>query len=138
VRITYSNGQIAEDLSNITSPQKFCDELEAGIKEMFRVLKPGRFCAILVGDTRKAQHYVPLSYFVMQKFLQNGFILKEEIIKGQHNCTFSRRWGSRAKEYKFYLIMHEHLFVFRKPAQNEDLSRLRWSMIPAGLDSIIK
>lgn len=136
--VTYSNGKIEGDLSNITSPQKFCDEIDLGIKEMYRVLKPDRFCAILIGDTRKAQHYVPLSYFVLQKFLQNGFILKEEIIKGQHNCTYSKRWLIRAKEYKFYLIMHEHLFVFRKPKRGENLSRVRWSMIPKGANSIIK
>ncbi len=136
--VTYSNGKIEGDLSNITSPQKFCDEIELGINEMFRVLKPDHFCAILIGDTRKAQHYVPLSHFVLQKFLQNAFILKEEIIKGQHNCTFSKRWLTRAKEYKFYLIMHEHLFVFRKPRTRENLSRVRWSMIPEGADSVVK
>lgn len=136
--VTYSNGKIEQDLSNITSPQKFCNELEPGIKEMYRVLKPNHYCAILIGDTRRSQHYVPLSFFVLQKFLQNGFVLKEEIIKGQHNCTYSNRWLTRSKEYKFYLIMHEHLFVFRKPKDNEDLSRIRWSMIPKGAKNIIK
>ncbi|MCD6599369.1 MAG: hypothetical protein J7L19_02195, partial [Dehalococcoidia bacterium] len=83
-----------------------------------------------------AQHYVPLSHFVLQKFLQNGFALKEEIIKGQHNCVYSTRWVRSAKQYGFYLIMHEHLFVFRKPSTNEDLSRIRWSIIPRELNSI--
>jgi len=130
--VTYSDGKIEGDLSNISSPNKFCIELEYGIKEMFRVIKPNHYCAILIGDTRKGQHYVPLSYMVMNKFLQNGFVLKEEIIKSQHNCTYSRRWESKAKRYKFYLIMHEHLFVFRKPNKDEDLSRIRWSMVPTG------
>ncbi len=136
--VTYSKGKIKEDLSNISSPQKFCNELDVGIKEMYRVLKPNHYCAVLIGDTRKAQHYVPLSHFVLQKFLQNGFALKEEIIKGQHNCVFSNRWIARAKEYKFYLIMHEHLFVFRKPKVNEDLSRIRWSTIPKNTNNIIE
>jgi len=136
--VTYSNGNIEGDLSNITSPQKFCNELDLGIKEMYRVLKPDHYCAILIGDTRKAQHYVPLSFFVLQKFLQSSFVLKEEIIKSQHNCTYSKRWLTRSKEYKFYLIMHEHLFVFRKPRDSEDLSRVRWSMIPEGASSIIE
>jgi len=135
--VTYSKGKIAADLSNITSPQKFCNELEPGIKEMFRVLKPNHYCAVLIGDTRKAQHYVPLSSFVLQKFLQAGFALKEDIIKGQHNCVFSNRWITKAKEYKFYLIMHEHLFVFRKPRPNENLSRIRWSVVPKDSQTII-
>ena len=136
--VAYSSGKIEGDLSNIASPQKFCDEIDSGIREMYRVLKPDHFCAVLIGDTRRAQHYVPLSHFFLQKFLQNRFILKEEIIKGQHNCTFSKRWLARAKEYKFYLIMHEHLFVFRKPKQGENMSRVRWSMIPKGTNSPIR
>jgi DNA modification methylase len=135
--VTYSKGKIAADLSNITSPQKFCDEFETGIKEMFRVLKPNHYCAVLIGDTRKAQHYVPLAYFVLQKFLQSGFALKEDIIKAQHNCVFSNRWVAKARQYKFYLIMHEHLFVFRKPRPNEDLSRIRWSVIPENAQTIV-
>lgn len=136
--VKYSKGKIEEDLSNISGPQKFCDELDLGIKEMYRVLKPNHFCAILIGDTRRGQHYIPLSHFVMLKFLQNGFALKEEIIKAQHNCVYSTRWIPAAKKYKFYLIMHEHLFVFRKPRPNENLSRIRWSIIPKGAHSIIR
>jgi DNA modification methylase len=135
--VTYSEGKIAEDLSNISSPKKFCDTFEAGVKEMYRVLKPNRYCAILIGDTRKGQHYVPLSSFVMQKFLQSGFILKEDIIKQQFNCSYSRRWTAAGKKLKFYLIMHEHLFIFRKPQKDEDLARVRWSMIPQGQSNII-
>jgi len=135
--VTYSDGKIEGDFSNISSPNKFCIELEYGIKEMFRVLKPNHYCAVLIGDTRKGQHFVPLSHMVLQKFLQNSFVLKEEIIKAQHNCTYSKRWESKAKKFGFYLIMHEHLFVFRKPRENEDLSRIRWSMIPNGKSSIL-
>ena len=136
--VTYSKGRIKEDLSNITSPQKFCNELEPAIKEMYRVLKPNHYCAILIGDTRRAQHYVPLSSFVLQKFLQNGFALKEDIIKAQHNCVFSHRWVAKAKQYNFYLIMHEHLYIFRKPRPDEDLSRIRWSVILKNAESIIR
>lgn len=136
--VKYSKGEIEEDLSNISGPQKFCNELEIGIKEMYRVLKPDHYCAILIGDTRRGQHYIPLSHFVMVKFLQNGFALKEEVIKAQHNCVYSPRWTAPAKKYKFYLIMHEHLFIFRKPLPNEDLSRIRWSIIPEGKQNFIR
>jgi len=32
-------------------------------------------------NTRKNRHYVPLSFYVMNLFLKNGFVLKEDIIK---------------------------------------------------------
>jgi len=126
--VKYSDGKINEDLSNIGSVTKFMYEIEKVAKELFRVLKPNHYCAILIGDTRKGQHYVPLSHYLLDIFLKFGFVLKEEIIKAQHNCVYSRRWEWKAKKYKFYLIMHEHLFVFRKPYNNEDLKRIRWSV----------
>ena len=55
-------------------------------------------------------------------------MLKEQIIKTQHNTKYAARWAQRAKGYGFYLIMHEHLFIFRKPKRGEDVSKLRYSM----------
>ncbi len=57
-----------------------------------------------------------------------GFILKEDIIKLQHNCTTTRYWS--AQERDFLLIMHEHLFVFRKPEKDEDVSAYKDSIGP--------
>ncbi len=126
--IKYSNGKIPSDLSNISSLPKFCDEIEKIAKELFRVLKRNKYCAILIGDTRKGKHYVPLSFHVMQRFLKVGFVLKEDIIKVQHSCSSTKHWESKAMRDKFYLIMHEHLFVFRKPKKGEDLSRIKYSV----------
>lgn len=84
--IKYSDGKIKEDLSGIHDLDEFADEIEKVAKEMFRVLKPGKFCAILIGDTRRQKMYQPLAYKVMQKFLDSGFVLKEDIIKRQFNC----------------------------------------------------
>jgi len=125
--IKYSDGKIPGDLSNIGSLPKFCDEIETIAKELFRVLKPDKFCAILIGDTRKGKHFVPLAFNVMRRFLKVGFVLKEDIIKVQHNCKFTNRWEWKAKRDKFYLIMHEHLFVFRKPKPTEDLTKIKFS-----------
>ncbi|MFH1717784.1 MAG: DNA methyltransferase [Planctomycetota bacterium] len=126
--VRYSEGAIDADLSNIGSLPKFCDEIERVAVELFRVLKPDKHCAILIGDTRRGRHYVPLAFRVMQRFLRVGFVLKEDIVKVQHHCKYTERWRPKAKQGGFYLIMHEHLFVFRKPAAGEDLSRLRYSL----------
>jgi hypothetical protein len=71
---------------------------------------------------------VPLSYFLLKRFILSGFVLKEEIIKIQHNCKYSKRWENNAQKWGFYLIMHEHLFIFRKPEEKENLSKVKWSM----------
>lgn len=112
--IKYSEGKINEDLSNIHSIEKFVDEIGKVAGELYRVLKPGKFCAILIGDTRRNKMYQPLAYKVMQKFLDAGFLLKEDIIKRQFNCKATGFWVKKSKEANFLLIMHEHLFVFQK------------------------
>lgn len=127
--VKYSDGKNPADLSSISSIHEFLDELERAIRELYRVLKPNRYCAILIGDTRKGQHYVPLSHFVLDRCMKVGFALKEEIIKTQHNTTHSTRWVGAARSYRFYLIMHEHLFVFRKPRADEDFTRIRHSIV---------
>ena len=110
--IKYSN--LKDDLSNIKDLDKFCDKIEIIAKELYRVLKPNKFCAILIGDTRRNKMYQPLAYKVMERFLEVGFSLKEDIIKHQHNCKATGFWVNKSKEYNFLLIMHEHLFIFQK------------------------
>ncbi len=58
--------------------------------------------------------YQPLAFKAMERFLKVGFELKEDIIKYQHNCKATGFWVNKSKEYNFLLIMHEHLFVFKK------------------------
>ncbi|MBI5057946.1 MAG: methyltransferase domain-containing protein [Nitrospirae bacterium] len=112
--IKYSEGKINEDLSNIHSIDSFCDEIEKVARECFRVLKPGKFCAILIGDTRRNKFYIPLAFKAMERFLKAGFVLREDIIKVQHNCRATGFWVKKSKLYNFLLIMHEHIFVFQK------------------------
>ena len=112
--IKYSEKQIDEDLSNIHDLDLFCDEIEKVANEFYRVLKKDKYCAILIGDTRRNKMYQPLAFKVMERFLKVGFELKEDIIKQQHNCKATGFWVKKSKEANFLLIMHEHLFVFKK------------------------
>ena len=112
--IKYSNKEIYNDLSNIHDLNKYCDEMENVAKEFYRVLKKDKFCAILIGDTRRKKMYQPLAFRVLERFLKTGFQLKEDIIKLQHNCKATGFWKKRSKEFNFLLIKHEHLFILKK------------------------
>ena len=111
--IKYSKG-IEGDLS-LLEIDEFLKQIYLVAKEMFRILKSNKYCAILIGDTRKNKHIIPLGFMVMQEFLKAGFVLKETIIKEQHNCKATGFWYQRSIDYNFLLIAHEYLFVFRKP-----------------------
>ena len=113
--IKYSDGKIEGDLSNTHDIDKFCEEMKKVAVECFRVLKPKKYCGILIGDTRRKTYFTPIAYIVMQKFIEVGFKLKEDIIKHQWNCKTTPYWSQKSKDYNFLLIMHEHLFVFERP-----------------------
>ncbi|MCD6092478.1 MAG: methyltransferase domain-containing protein [Candidatus Aenigmarchaeota archaeon] len=129
--ITYSKNSkkhVEGDLSYVQNIDEFAEEMKKVAKESFRVLKPGKYCAILIGDTRRNKHYVPITPRVLQAFLDVGFILKEDIIKKQWQCKTTGFWTNKSKENNFLLIMHEHLFVFRKPEEDEKMDKFKESM----------
>ncbi len=123
-----SNQKPDGDLSKVSSIDEFCQEMEKIASEFFRVLKPGGYCAILIGDTRRHKHQVPISFRVMQSFLNKGFALKESIVKVQYNTKTAGLWANLSIKNNFLLLMHEHLFVFRKPLETETLKDLKDSM----------
>lgn len=104
---------IPNDLSNY-GVKDFLQEMKAVASESYRVLKRGKFCAVLMGDTRKKGHIVPMSFEVMKLFEEAGFFTKEIIIKEQHNCRATGYWKTSSIKYNFLLIAHEYLFIFRK------------------------
>lgn len=124
--VRYAEEETVGDLSNFHRIDDYLEAMKEVAKETFRVLKYGKCCAILIGDTRKHLHYVPISVRILEKFLDEGFVLKEDIIKLQWKTKKTReRW--RGKTYKFYKIAHEHLDIFRKPFENENIRRLKYS-----------
>ena len=144
--ISYNKKEkIPGDLSAIRNIDKYINAMGEIARESYRVLKPGRFCAILVGDTRRRRHHVPIAFRTMQAFLDAGFILREDIIKYQWKTKTTReKWGGltkvaeecwvdidrKAKKYymDFYLLYYEHLFIFRKPGKSEDIRPYKDSM----------
>ena len=146
--ISYSSRKkkVQGDLSFARSLQGYLGEIREIAKESFRVLKPGRFCCILIGDTRRHRHHVPIAFRVMQGFLEVGFILREDIMKHQWRTKSTReRWvglskvaeecwvdidkkGRKGRYTDFFLLAHEHLFVFRKPEMEENLSIFKASI----------
>ncbi|MEM4912922.1 MAG: DNA methyltransferase [Desulfurococcaceae archaeon] len=139
--IPYSKRKpVPGDLSQVSNLEEYLAGMRRVAEESFRVLKPGRYCAILVGDTRVHRHYVPIAFRVMQQFLDAGFILKEDVVKVQWNTRVTeQRWKKLVKSScecwveencrgkDFYLITHEHLFIFRKPEKGEDISQYKLS-----------
>ncbi|MCX7766435.1 MAG: DNA methyltransferase, partial [Candidatus Sumerlaeia bacterium] len=111
--IHYTDG-MKGDLSFLDIDE-FLKEMSKVASESYRVLKPGRQCAILIGDTRKKKHIIPLGFKLINVYLDAGFKLRELIIKRQHNCKTTGFWYENSIKYNFLLLAHEYLPIFEKP-----------------------
>lgn len=110
--IQYSE-DIKDDLSHLKIKPFLC-EMGKVADECYRVLKKNKYCAILMGDTRKNGMVQSLAFDTMRVFELSGFKTKEIIIKEQHNCKATGFWKTNSVKYNFLLLAHEYLFVFKK------------------------
>ncbi|MDI6769575.1 MAG: DNA methyltransferase [Anaerolineales bacterium] len=126
--INYSADLVEGDLSRL-SVSEFITEMHKVAQESYRVLKPGRKCAILIGDSRKSKHIVPIAFQTIRAFLNAGFLLRELVIKRQHNCKTTGFWYSNSIRYNFLLLAHEFLPIFEKPETTKTIcesKQLTW------------
>ena len=109
--IPYSS-DLAGDIS-LCNENEFIIAMKKVVEESFRVLKKGKFCAVMMGDKRIHGNVIPLGFQLFTCFLETGFVLKEIIIKVQHNCRATPKWQNKNKN--FLMLAHEYIFVFYKP-----------------------
>lgn len=111
--IIHYSENIEGDLS-LLPIKSFLFEIGKVAEECYRVLKKDKYCAILMGDTRKKGMVQPLAFETMRVFELAGFKAKEIIIKEQHNCKATGFWKTNSLKHNFLLLAHEYLFVFKK------------------------
>lgn len=125
--IKYSKDRVPYDLSSYRKLEEYLSSMHKVAEECMRVLKPGGHCAILIGDTRKHRHYIPISTRILMGFLDVGFVIREDVIKLQWKTTVTRqKW--RSSKLDFYRIAHEHLYIFRKPTDDAERKKYKLSM----------
>ena len=111
--IIHYSENIEGDLS-LLPIKDFLFEMGKVADEFYRVLKKGKFCAILMGDIRKKGMVQPLAFETMRVFELAGFKAKEIIIKEQHNCKATGYWKTNSIKFNFLLLAHEYLFILKK------------------------
>uniref|UniRef100_N2A910 DNA methylase N-4/N-6 domain-containing protein n=1 Tax=Eubacterium plexicaudatum ASF492 TaxID=1235802 RepID=N2A910_9FIRM len=116
--IRYSK-DIQEDMSHL-SYENFQNAISEVAKESFRILKEKGICTFMIGDIRRKGYVLPLGMISMQKFVDAGLVLKEIVIKEQHNCRSADYWDGRKRN--FLLLAHEYIFVLEKPVSRAQFS----------------
>lgn len=110
--IRYSDS-ILDDIS-LHNYNDFLLEMHRVAEECYRVLKPNHYCSFMIGDIRKNGNVIPLGFKLMEEFSKSKFILKEIIIKEQHNCKCTSYWLDNDSMKRMYLLAHEYIFVMKK------------------------
>lgn len=101
---------IDNDISQIGDVNVFLNEMSSIAGEFYRILGPGKICAILIGDIRTKKNMYPLGFRVMERFVEEGFTLKDTIIKEQYNDRSTAFYVN----HNIRRINHEYLFIFEK------------------------
>ena len=115
---------VKQDLSFL-GIDNFLRDMAKVARENHRVLKDERYCAVLIGDMRKKKHVVPLGFRLIDVYLNNGFVLKELVIKRQHNCRTTGFWYKNSIKYNFLLLAHEYMAIFQKSNQTSHRQVIR-------------
>ncbi len=86
--------------------------------EVYRVTKPGGFCAIVVGTVLERRRHFPVPFDLTARLVRSGWEFHQDIV--WHKCTAGVKRAGIAVQYPFpgYFypnIMTEYILIFRKP-----------------------
>jgi site-specific DNA-methyltransferase (cytosine-N4-specific) len=99
------------DINDIstTSMKNYLGSMQKVFDEMYRVLKPGKFVAVVIGDNRKDGNIQPtFSYFIQDATSRLGLELKDIFVwvtKGKAGMNVKRRGN---------FIDHNYILIFKK------------------------
>ena len=103
-----------QDLGNINDYPTFLDALNTVFEQLQIVVKPGRWCCLIVMDLRKKNRFYPLHLDCIQLMNRSGFLLDDIII-----------WDRRAEYHNLRPLgypttfrvnkVHEYILIFQKP-----------------------
>jgi site-specific DNA-methyltransferase (adenine-specific) len=103
-----------------TEYEEYLNWLQTIFTEVFRVTKPGGFCAVVIGTVlQKGRHY-PVPFDAITRMARIGWEFHQDII--WHKCTggVKRAGVTIQKPYPGYYypnIMTEYILVFKKPGE---------------------
>ena len=93
---------------------EFYDELEKVAAEIYRILKPNKVVAWLIGDQWIKKKFTPTGFLLYQR-LEKYFEPVDLICVTRHNQTSNTGvWHERARRFNFYLRGFKHLILMKK------------------------
>lgn len=108
-------GESDADLGRMRNYQQFLERLRDAFEPVYRVLKSGKYCIVIVMDIRKKDKLYPFHSDVVSLMRDIGFLYDDLIIwDRRHEYSNMRPLGY---PYRFRINKaHEYILIFQKPA----------------------
>jgi len=104
------------DLSMQPTYKGYLREMRKVVAETYRALKPGSYSCWVVGQIRgRGPRLLPLNHDIAALHVQEGFVLKEEIMLAKRSTPAVRRIGGFEKGRRLLIRTHEYVLVFWRP-----------------------
>lgn len=102
-----------EDLGNIQDYEVFLDKLKEAFAGVYKVLRGGKYCIIVVMDIRKKSKFYPFHIDVINKMQEIGFKLDDIIIWDRQKEYNNMRPLGYPYVFRVNKV-HEFILIFRK------------------------
>jgi len=104
---------LRSDLGNISDYYEFIDALKEVFQEIFKVLKPGKWCIIIVMDLRKKNKFYPLHIDIAKIMMEIGFEFEDVIIWDRKQEYSNLRPLGYPYVFRVNKV-HEYILIFKK------------------------
>ena len=107
-------GESLRDLGRITDYHEFLETLARVFEQVYKVMKPGKYCCVIVMDLRKKANFYPYHSDLANRLEGIGFTLDDIIIWNRaHEYNNLRPLGHPAV-FRVNKV-HEYIVIFKKP-----------------------
>ena len=115
--------------------ERFFHELESVAIEAYRLLKPGKVLAWLIGDQWVKKNFTPVGFKVYERLCNYFEPVEIVCIARRGQSSHTGLWYNRAKRFNFYLRGFKYLLIMRKPEpQSKNKGARTWARYKPPLD----
>lgn len=115
--------------------KRFFDELEKVAQECYRILKPGKILAWLIGDQWVQKRFTPVGFLLFERLCKFFEPVDIVCVARRNQTSNTRIWHYRAVRFNFYLRGFKYLFIMQKPDPNQPKPpkrQVKWSFYERG------
>lgn len=102
-----------DDLGNIHNYEEFIEKLGMAFAEIYKVLKVGKYCVVVVMDIRKKSKFYPFHLDLIKKLNELGYIIDDIIIWDRQKEYNNMRPLGYPSVFRVNKV-HEYILIFKK------------------------